>query len=511
MKRLMIKRISLVTLLCFFSLLLTDAYPLAAGQEEDGLALILKGESDYGNGLYQDALAAFNQALGVVQKSDSRERLLLDISLTQYALKDDDACQGTLRTLLELNSARQIDMTKFPEGFVQLYGQVNWQLQEAKAEQKKIEEQRLAAAQTAAVATSGLVEKAQPQAQIKKKKFPWLLAILGAGIVVVVVYLLAKKKKAQAADYLLNVTIASGVNGTPAAGTYSYTEGQVVSYNYTPLAGYISVEVRLNGSVVASSGSITMDQDYTLVATAITENYDYDTRVLGINWISIPAGEFKMGDSHDAGGAEELPVHTVSLSAYSISKYEITFAQYDKFCSETGRSKPSDGGWGRGTMPVINVSWTDADAFCTWLAKKTGKLIHLATEAQWERAAAGTDQRKYPWGDSAPTCSRANFNNCLRKTRKVGGYPSGASACGAMDMGGNAWEWVQDWFSDTYYQECADVGTVSNPQGPTSGNDRILRGGGYSVPATRLRCSFRDYVYPTYKSKVIGFRIAWDN
>jgi len=157
------------------------------------------------------------------------------------------------------------------------------------------------------------------------------------------------------------------------------------------------------------------------------------------------------------------------------------------------------------------VSWEDADAFCKWLANKTGKNIHLATEAQWERAAAGTDQRKYPWGSSSPSCSRVNYNNCVRKPKKVGSYPSGASAAGVMEMSGNVWEWCQDWFSESYYQECANEGTVSNPQGPATGSERILRGGGFRELAIRMRCAFRDYVYPEYVSRVIGFRIVWEN
>jgi formylglycine-generating enzyme required for sulfatase activity len=504
MNRLLIKKISLLTLLCFFSLLLADAYPLAAGQAEDGLALVAKGEADYGNGLYQDALVSFNQALAVVQKGDERERVLLDISLTHYALKDLDSCREALRSLLQLNPERQSDMRKSPEGFAQLYGQVNWQVQEAKAEQMKLEEQKRAAA-----AASGAVEKAQPKAQLKKKKFPWLLVILGVGVLTAVILLLTKKKK-PVVNYLLTVTLGTGVSGTPVAGTYPYESGTQIDYNYTPGAGFNTVEVKLDGNVVAASGKITMDQDHALAVTARNANYDYDTNVLGINWIAVPAGEFKMGDNFDLGAAEERPVHTVNLSAYSIAKYELTFTQYDVFCDETGRGKPSDRGWGRGSMPVINVTWSDAKAFCDWLASKTGKNIHLATEAQWERAAAGTDQRLYPWGSATPTCGFANYGGCGGKTEPVGSHPGGVSAVGAMDMAGNAWEWVQDWHSPNYYQECFNLGTVTNPQGPADGTDRVLRSGGYTVKEERLRCSFRDYGPMGYSSPSIGFRIVWE-
>jgi formylglycine-generating enzyme required for sulfatase activity len=504
MKRLLIKKISLLTLLCFFSLLLADAYPLAAGQAQDGLALVAKGEADYGNGLYQDALAAFNQALALVPNGVERERLLLDISLAHYALKDNDSCREALRALLELNPERQIDMRKFSDGFVQLYGQVNWQVQEARAELKKLDEQKRAAA-----AVPGAFEKTQPRAQLKKKKFPWLWVILGVGVATAAILLLTKKKK-PSVNYTLTVTLATGVSGTPAAGTFTHESGTLVDYSYTPAAGYNSVEVKLDGNVMAAAGSITMDQDHALAVTARNANYDYDTNVLGINWIAIPAGDFKMGDNFGFGDSRERPVHTVNLTAYSISKFEVTFAQFDAFCDDTARTKPSDKGWGRGTMPVINVSWNDAKAFCDWLAAKTGKNIHLATEAQWERAAAGTDQRLYPWGSATPSCGYANYGGCGGKTKPVGSSPGGASAVGAMDMAGNAWEWCSDWFGETYYDECNNKGTVKNPQGPTEGTNRVLRSGSYTVKTERLRCSFRDYNTPGYTANSVGFRIAWD-
>jgi formylglycine-generating enzyme required for sulfatase activity len=504
MNRLLIKKISLLTLICFFSLLLADAYPLAAGQAEDGLALIAKGEADYGNGLYQDALAAFNQALAVVQKGDDRERLLLDISLVHYALKDNDSCREALRSLLQLNPERQIDMRRLPDGFVQLYGQVNWQVQEANAERVKLEEQKRVAA-----AAPGAFEKSQSQARFKKKKFPWLWVLLGVGVATAAILLLTKKKK-PSVQYALTVTLGAGVSGTPAAGTTSHDSGALVDYNYTPGAGYSSVEVKLDGNVVAASGSVTMDQDHALAVTARNANYDYDVNVLGINWIPIPAGDFRMGDNFEFGETRERPVHTVNLTAYAISKFEVTFAQYDVFCDETSRTKPSDRGWGRGTMPVIYVSWNDAKAFCDWLATKTGKAIHLPTEAQWERAAAGTDQRLYPWGSATPSCAYANYNPCGGKTKPVGSSPAGASAVGAQDMAANAWEWCSDWFGETYYQTCFDQGTVRNPQGPTDGIDRVLRSGSYTVKTERLRCSFRDYNSPGYTAPSVSFRIAWE-
>ena len=262
---------------------MTDAYVLPAAQEEDGMILIAKGEAEYSNGQYQNALDAFQQALKLVQKKDERGRLLLDISLAQYALGDKVKCQESLRSLLKLHSGRQIDMRKFPEGFAQLYGQTHWQVQEASAEQKKIEEQKQAEAKLIAEGTPGLIEKTKSPAQIKKKKFPWLLVILGVGVAAGLIFLLTKKKKEPKANYTLTVTKGAGVDGSPDSGTFScYVQGDIVNYGYTVQAGYVSLEVKLNGNDAAASGSITMDQDYSLTVTGRSENYDYDTRVLGI-------------------------------------------------------------------------------------------------------------------------------------------------------------------------------------------------------------------------------------
>ena len=520
MKRLSLKQVSLLTLLSFFSLLLVDAYPLAAGQAGDGLSLIVKGEADYENGLFQDALTAFNQALSLVANTDDRERLLLDISLVHFALQDFDSCRDALRSLRLQNPERQIDASKFPQGFVELYGQVNRPLPAASAMPATLEEPNPAPAGAPAVlvkeqvpaasAAPAVFEKAQKEAKFKKKgkKFPWLWVILGVGVVATVILLLSKKK--SAVNYALTVTLAAGVNGTPAAGAYTYKSGTKIDYSYRPGSGFDALEVKLDDNILAASGQITMDQDHVLTVTARNANYNYDTDVLGFSWIAVAAGDFQMGDNFGGGDSRERPVHTVNLTSYSIAKYEVTFSQYDAFCTETGRTLPSDAGRGRGNRPVINVTWNDAKAFCDWLAAKTGKNIHLATEAQWERAAAGTDQRLYPWGSAVPTCDLATFSGCGGGTKPVGSCPAGASAVGAMDMAGNAWEWVQDWFDEGYYQECKNQGTVKNPQGPASGVNRVQRSGSYTVKAVRLRCSFRDYNYQDYSSPALGFRIVWE-
>ncbi|MDQ1350146.1 MAG: hypothetical protein QG657_447 [Acidobacteriota bacterium] len=234
----------------------------------------------------------------------------------------------------------------------------------------------------------------------------------------------------------------------------------------------------------------------------------YDTDVLGIQWMDIPKGEFRMGDNFNDGEGtiDEQPVHTVYLDAYKISKYEVTFKQYDTFCEATGRNKPNDSRFGRGDHPVINVTWDDAKAFCEWLSGKTGKNIQLPTEAQWEKAARGTDQRKYPWGNTIPTCNIANFITCIKGTMPVGSYPGGVSPYGVHDMAGNVYEWCSDWFAEGYYA----VSSGNNPTGPAAGNERVCRGGSYTSYYDQLRSSNRVSILPSEFNPRVGFRICWD-
>ena len=213
--------------------------------------------------------------------------------------------------------------------------------------------------------------------------------------------------------------------------------------------------------------------------------------------ILIPAGSFQMGcDSSNPAescNSWEQPLHTVTLSAYSIDKYEVTNARY-KACVAAGgctvpgsvdssKRSPYYGTSTYADYPVINVTWHQASAFCAWEGKR------LPTEAEWEKAARGSSNtRKYPWGDEFDG-NRLNFcdincesdwkdeayNDGYADTAPVGSYPSGASPYGVMDMAGNVDEWVQDWYDSSYYS----VSPSNNPQGPETGTYRVLRGGSW--------------------------------
>jgi formylglycine-generating enzyme required for sulfatase activity len=241
---------------------------------------------------------------------------------------------------------------------------------------------------------------------------------------------------------------------------------------------------------------------FTEKKSKIVYDPDYDTRVLKFEWIMVPEGEFRMGDNFGDGNDNEHPAHMVYLNKYEISKFEVTYEQFDLICREAKRTymaNPQE--TVRGSRPVLVDNWDDASFFCRWVAQKTGRNIHLPTEAQWENAARGTDQRKYPWGNTEPNCGIVNFNNCVSGTQPVGSYPAGASPYGVMDMAGNAMEWTGDRYLGLYYY------TILNPSYPVyAGYPAIARGGDYKSSAFDIRAMRRGN-YPL-NTGGIGFRVC---
>jgi sulfatase modifying factor 1 len=236
-----------------------------------------------------------------------------------------------------------------------------------------------------------------------------------------------------------------------------------------------------------------------------TSNTNTSTMINGVEFVNIPAGTFTMGSpsSEVDRSSDELP-HQVTLSAFKMSKNEITFAQYDAFCDATGRTKPYDSGWGRGNRPVINVTWYDAKAFADWMG------CRLPTDAEWEYACRAGTTTPFNTGNNLTTY-QANYDGnypyngnatgtYLRKTQPVGSYPS--NAWGLNDMHGNVWEWCSDWFGDY------GTGSQTNPTGPSSGSFRVIRGGSWNDGARLCRSSNRDSGSPTAGKRDIGFRLV---
>jgi formylglycine-generating enzyme required for sulfatase activity len=219
--------------------------------------------------------------------------------------------------------------------------------------------------------------------------------------------------------------------------------------------------------------------------------------------VNIPVGEFKMGS---ASGTDpfaekiERPQHTVYVSDFWIQRTEVNNARYTE-CVSTGACSPpldsrpnnDDYYWGR---PVVNVTYAQAQAYCTWAGGR------LPTEAEWEKAARYPDGRLYPWGNAKPTTILANYNYPTGDTRVVTAYPDGATSLGIVNMAGNVWEWVADWYAPDYYSVSPD----KDPTGPATGKERVVRGGSYRSEPQFLRTTNRFSSDPNKGGMGIGFR-----
>jgi formylglycine-generating enzyme required for sulfatase activity len=221
--------------------------------------------------------------------------------------------------------------------------------------------------------------------------------------------------------------------------------------------------------------------------------------------VELPVGDFLMGSTGNSLNFDESPRHKVTLDGFSISKHEVTFAEYDKFARATGRRLPNDESWGRADRPVINVSWNDARAYAEWLSKKTGKRYRLPTEAEWEYAARAGSTGKV-WWDTNSKVKPANCFNCGsewdgKRTAPAGSFSG--NAFGLLDMAGNAQEWTEDCYH-TGYTGAPDNGTAWLTPECTQ---RVVRGGSYSNPLDTLRNAKRSQYNQDARLDNLGFRI----
>jgi formylglycine-generating enzyme required for sulfatase activity len=237
----------------------------------------------------------------------------------------------------------------------------------------------------------------------------------------------------------------------------------------------------------------------------------------GMKLFYVPAGEFLMGSTQ--GNPDSAPLHTVMLDGFWLDGNEVTNAMYANFLNIVGNkieggsewldARPQaaqifaeGSGWqvqpGRENHPITGVSWYGAKAYCEWSGRR------LPTEAEWEYAARGTDERQYPWGNDNLTCTQAHYFGCGEGTIAAGGLPSGVSPFGIFDMAGNVAEWVTDRYASDYYQSSP----LQNPTGPANGYYRVIRGGSWLNTYLAIRTTHRAWAGADEHAAAVGFRCA---
>ena len=288
--------------------------------------------------------------------------------------------------------------------------------------------------------------------------------------------------------------------------------GQIPAFDPTTIAPTNTISATPTSSLVIIPSMVTQQ---TAISPQATDAKD-------VPMVFIPSGDFKMGSNN--GSSDAKPVHTVYLTDFYIDKYEVTNANYYEcvkqgvcqppknfeectfmgLCSNDAINKDNFYKYPQyANQPVVYVDWTMAKTYCEWRGGS------LPTEAQWEKAARGTDERKYPWGDNDLSCIYANYwsgaNGCVGDVMEVGKYENGKSQYGAYDFAGNVWEWVFDWYDGTYYELQFDFDI--EPIGPDTGTYRVVRGGSWAnVDPERVSSTLRGGYEPWYVKDDIGIR-----
>ncbi len=245
----------------------------------------------------------------------------------------------------------------------------------------------------------------------------------------------------------------------------------------------------------------------------ITKKIVQGTGKDAVPMVYVPAGAFMRGSPTGRGEDDQKPQRSITLNAFYIDQYAVSMAHYRR-CVEAGSctepNKDEICNWGvdgREDHPINCVSWHQSKGYCEWVGKR------LPTEAEWEKSAKGNDGRLFSWGNELPSCELTNYNAssqmgqdkyCHGRTIPVGEYPGAASPYGVVQMTGNVYQWASDWYGKTYYQESPD----KNPQGPTSGKYRIVRGGSWFNVARDLKVELRGLIPPGTRLNYVGFRCA---
>jgi formylglycine-generating enzyme required for sulfatase activity len=252
-----------------------------------------------------------------------------------------------------------------------------------------------------------------------------------------------------------------------------------------------------------------------------------DLRITTDTMVLVKGGNFMRGSSEDDADAfsNEKPQREIYLDDFMIGKYPVTNEEFKEFVDDAGYdreefwakkgwpwreeneiSEPEywhDRKWNGSNFPVVGISWFEAEAYANWLSKRAGHLYRLPTEAEWEKTARGTNGSKYPWGGQFDKNFCNSGESGLNRTSPVGIFPEGKSHYGCFDMAGNVWEWCSDRYDDKYYANSLD----RNHKGPSSGADRVIRGGGWEGNARGCRSAVRYRYDPRSRDSDLGFRL----
>jgi formylglycine-generating enzyme required for sulfatase activity len=324
-------------------------------------------------------------------------------------------------------------------------------------------------------------------------KVLWRPHIFGAGILLLVVLGILGVRS------LINTTNATEITLSPQGNDVAVVSTPFSTKQGTTIASSTPLSTTLSPTKPAPTHTLVVPSP---VPSSSGETASDMISNDGMKLIYIPDGSFKMGS--DDHSADESPVHEVFLGAFLIDQTEVTNAMY-AMCVQAGSCSELSGNVHYldskyADHPVTSISWNAASNYCSWADRR------LPTEAEWEKAARSESFFTYPWGNIPPDESLLNYNYLVRDTTEVGIYPLGASPYGALDMAGNVWEWVNDWYGYGYYSDSPP----SNPPGPDSGTNRVIRGGGWQDANSGVRTAKRGQYLPTDTGSAIGFRCAMD-
>ena len=351
----------------------------------------------------------------------------------------------------------------------------------------------------------------------------WMGAAIGLGVVLLCVlagwFLMSADTSESLDEFIVDLAGSSAVTDDKQVNQAVPVESQQLSPDETVTNGSegVSEEVAVVAAaeLIAEVAVSTAGADEAVTVTELPPLQVVPGNVFrdalkggaeGPTMVELPAGNYQMGSPGNSLNYDEVPRHAVSIPAFAISQYEVTFAEYDRFARATGRRLPYDEGWGRDDRPVVNVSWSDAQAYTRWLSKQTGKSYRLPSEAEWEYATRAGSTSNFWWQDAnenrPANCFNCGSNWDGARTAPVGSFT--ANGFGLYDMAGNVQEWTADCYHGSY--QGAPVDGSAWAQG---GCDmRVVRGGAYTSPLDSLRSAKRSQYSQDARLDNLGFRVV---